>query len=178
MSNIVVRPERPADRAAIFQVNSLAFDREDEGKLVDAIRSGTASRLSLVAGQGGMIVGHIFFSPVTITGAAGGVDACGLGPMAVLPDHQRQGIGTALIRAGLDAARAAGHDAVVVLGHPGYYSRFGFVPAHTKNLACEFEAPPEEFMVLELRAGALDPVTREDRGNGGIVKYLPEFSEI
>ena len=178
MSDVTIRSERPTDRAAVFQVNRLAFGREDEGKLVDAIRSGTAPRLSLVAEQGGIIVGHIFFSPVTIPGARGTVAACGLGPMAVLPTHQRRGIGTALVRAGLDAARAAGHDAVVVMGHPEYYPRFGFVPAHAKGLTCEFGAPPEAFMVLELRAGALAPVPAGDRGCGSIVRYLPEFSGV
>ncbi len=178
MSDTAIRSERPADRPAVFEVNRLAFDREDEGKLVDAIRAGPAPHLSLVAERDDRIIGHIFFSPVTISGARGPVAACGLGPMAVLPTHQRQGVGSALVRAGLEAARAAGHGAVVVLGHPEYYPRFGFVPAHSKGLVCEFEAPPEAFMVLELRAGALDPAPGMSRGSGDIVKYLAEFSGV
>jgi putative acetyltransferase len=90
--------------------------------------------------------------------------------MAVLPECQRQGVGSQLVRAGLDSCRASRHDAIVVIGHPEFYPRFGFVPAVTKGLRCEFDVPPEVFMVLELRTGALDSSA------GGFVKYRPEFS--
>jgi putative acetyltransferase len=90
--------------------------------------------------------------------------------MAVLPACQRQGIGGRLVRARLEGCRNLGHEIVVVLGHPTYYPRFGFLPAGPKGMSCEFEVPEEAFMVLELRAGAVV-------GRGGVVKFQPEFSE-
>ncbi len=90
--------------------------------------------------------------------------------IAVLPEYQRQGIGGQIIRAGLEECRKLGHAIVVVLGHPTYYPRFGFVPTKLKGISCEFEAPAEAFMVLEIREGAL-------AGRGGIVRFQPEFKE-
>jgi putative acetyltransferase len=117
------------------------------------------------------VVGHIFFSPVEIDDAGAGVRAAGLGPMAVMPGRQRQGVGSRLIRAGLDACRQAGFDVVVVIGHPTYYPRFGFVPAARRGLRYEEEVPEDAFMLLELRAGSLGD-------GGGVVRYLPEFGEV
>jgi putative acetyltransferase len=91
--------------------------------------------------------------------------------MAVLPEHQRRGVGSLLVRAGLEECRRAGHGCVVVLGHPEYYPRFGFVPASRHGLAWEHSAPDEAFMVLALRDGALD-------GLGGVVRYAPEFGAV
>jgi len=93
-----------------------------------------------------------------------------LTPMAVLPAHQRKGIGSQLVRVGLEACHRLGHDIVVVLGHPSYYPRFGFVPAKQRGIDCEFEVPDEAWMVLELREGVL-------AGRSGTVKYRPEFQE-
>jgi putative acetyltransferase len=92
----------------------------------------------------------------------------GLAPVAVLPDYQRQGIGTLLIREGLKECVRSGFQAVVVLGHPDFYPRFGFIPASRKNLGCEYDVPDEVFMVLELESGALQDC-------GGTVKYRSEF---
>jgi len=91
----------------------------------------------------------------------------GLAPAAVLPAHQGRGIGSALIRRGLEQCRSAGYGAVVVLGEPRYYSRFGFSRAAGRGLSNEYGAH-DEFMVMELRAGALD-------GISGLVRYAPEF---
>jgi putative acetyltransferase len=143
---------------------------------VDALRARGQAMLSLVAVEAPEVVGHILFSPVTIEpvgepageSSAGRVTALGLGPMAVLPTRQRQGIGSLLVRTGLEACRAAGHGCVVVLGHPEYYPRFGFAPASRYGVRWEHPAPDEAFMLLELRAGALG-------GRGGIVRYQPEF---
>jgi putative acetyltransferase len=128
--------------------------------------------LSLVAERGGEVVGHILFSPVRIDSGGESVAAVGLAPMAVLPAQQRTGIGSALVRTGLAECRRAGHGSVVVLGHPAYYPRFGFVPASRHGLAWEHPAPDEAFMVLPLRANGIPA------GGGGLVRYAPEFGQI
>lgn len=164
----VVRTERSSDAKAVWTINERAFGRPDEAALVDALRE-TPGAISLVAVIEDRVVGHILFTPVRIDGPSGPISAAGLAPMAVLPAHQRQGIGSALVRAGLDACRRHGYKAVVVLGHPTFYPRFGFTPAAAMGLTCEWPAPPEAFMALELDAGALAGAT-------GVVRYRPEFS--
>jgi putative acetyltransferase len=171
MADVVrIRPERPGDASALRRVNERAFAQAAEADLVDALREAGALTLSLVAEVQGAIVGHIAFSPVRISGPAAERAAVGLAPMAVLPEHQRRGIGSRLVRAGLEALRDAGHGAVVVLGHPHYYPRFGFAPASRWGLRWERDCPDEAFMALELRAGALE-------GAGGVVRFRPEFDE-
>jgi len=167
----VIRAERPADHAAIRRVNTLAFGRPHEGALVDGLRRAAEPYISLVAKVDGQVVGHIFFSPVTIESAEGECAAFGLGPLAVLPEYQRQGIGSQLVQQGLEACARIGQTVVVVLGHPQFYPRFGFVPAHTRELHCEYAVPDEDFMVVELVPGAL-------QGRTGRVKYLPEFAQV
>jgi putative acetyltransferase len=162
---VVVRAEEPRDSEQVRTVNEQAFGRPDEASLVDALR-GLPHSISLVASAGERIVGHIFFTPLQVEGSPKEVIAVGLGPMAVLPEFQRQGVGSQLVRAGLDSCRMSHTDAVVVIGHPEFYPRFGFVPAISKGLQCEFDVPPEVFMVLELRTGSL---------SGGFVKYHPGF---
>ena len=127
---VEVRPETPADVEAIRRVNAAAFGRPDEGRVVDALREHAALCVSLVAVEGGRVSGHIAFSLATLGEAAAGAPSRLSGPMAVMPDRQRLGIGSALhVRAGLDACRRLGHNVVVVLGHPAFYPRFGFVTA-------------------------------------------------
>jgi putative acetyltransferase len=167
MMNITVRPEEPADEAAVRETNEEAFGTPLEAGLVDALR-GSPDSISLVATIDNRVVGHILFTPVTIEPAAN-VRLAGLAPMSVRPMHQRQGVGGRLIDAGLEECRRQGFAAVVLVGHPEYYPRFGFVPAHTYGLECEFPVPQDAFMVRELEAGALG-------GVGGIVRYRPEFA--
>ena len=164
---IEIRAERPADADAVRLVNELAFGRPDEARLVEALRD-VLGRLSLVALADGMLTGHILFTPVHIERQDPSRTFAGLAPMAVLPAHQRKGVGSALVREGLAGCREAGYDAVVVVGHPEYYPRFGFVPAHTRGLRYEHPAPAEAFMVVELVRGALD-------GASGVMRYRPEF---
>lgn len=168
MTMETIRRERPGDEPGIRHVNELAFERTAEADLVDLLREQADPYLSLVAEDAGEIVGHICFTPVTIEGEQAGA---GLAPMAVLPGHQSRGIGSRLIRAGLEECRRLGLDLVVVLGHEAYYPRFGFTPAHERGLRCEYDAPLPAFMALELRAGALG-------ARRGLVRYHPAFAAV
>jgi putative acetyltransferase len=167
---LTIRKETPEDIDSIRYINEQAFSQKDEAELIDKLRNCGLVTLSLVAVQAGQIVGHILFSPVTVESEYSSFEAIALGPMAVLPEHQRKGIGSHLVRVGLEECRRLGHEIVVVLGHPDYYPRFGFIPGRTKGIDCEFEAPDEAWMVLELWEGAL-------AGRSGTVKYQPEFHE-
>lgn len=168
---ITIRPELPEDFATVFAINQRAFGRPEEAQLVEELRRVANPQISLVAVRDAQVVGHIFFSPVTIEGQHSSIQALGLAPMAVIPELQNQGVGSLLVREGLNVARRTGRNIVVVLGHPEYYPRFGFEIASHKGLRCEFPAPDEAFMVTELTTNAL-------RGVSGIVKYLPEFSRV
>jgi putative acetyltransferase len=166
---LTVRDEQPADLAAIRAVNDAAFDQPLEGRIVDALRAHGAARLSLVAEVEGRVVGHILFSPVvTAATSPGRVVPSGLGPMAVVPEQQRRGIGAALIDAGLTRLRAEGCPFIVVLGHHEYYTRFGFVPASRHGLRCEWDVPDESFMVHVLDSASTTAAA-------GLVQYRPEF---
>ena len=166
----IIRTEKPEDEVAIRHVNEEAFGQKAEAEIVDKLRNRNVVALSLVAAQADQVVGHILFSPVTVETELSSFEAIALAPMAVLPAYQRKGIGSQLIRAGLKECRRLGHEILVVLGHPDYYPRFGFIPAKAKGIACEFEVPEEAWMILELRKGAL-------AGRRGVVKFQPEFSE-
>ena len=164
---IGVRAETPGDRAAIRGVVEAAFGRPDEAALVDALRDAGSPHVSLVAEEGGTVLGHVLFSPVTLESCED-LLAFGLAPLSVLPEHQRLGIGSRLVVEGMQECRRSGIGAVFVLGDPAYYRRFGFAPAVGWGLRCEFAAPDEAFMAAELRRGALD-------GARGLVRYRPEF---
>lgn len=159
----MIRAESPADVAAVRTVHRAAFATDTEARLVETIRANGNDRVSLVAEAQGRIVGHVLFSPVDVEGNEG----IGLAPVAVLPDFQGQGIGAALIEAGIAACRELGVKFVVVLGAPRYYRRFGFRPTHLGN---EYGAG-EEFMALDLAPHATAALH-------GVVKYGKEFSEL
>jgi putative acetyltransferase len=169
--SIVVRPERSADHGAVDRVHALAFGGRTEADLVARLRAGGKAVVSLVADEAGRVAGHILFSPVGIRGPDAGCDALGLAPMAVRPDRQRRGVGSALVRQGLEACRQLGHSRIVVLGHPGYYPRFGFVPASRFGLRSEYDVPDEAFMALALSPGAFC-------GCAGTAVYEPEFAGL
>lgn len=156
MTGIRIRPEDPQDLAAIEAVHLAAFGRADEGRLVDELRAGEYALVSLVAVLEGRVAGHILFSRMWIESPSGRVDAVALAPVAVLPEHQRKGIGGRLIESGLELVRDLGEVIVIVLGHPEYYPRFGFSSEKASMLESPF--PPEAYMAMELRAGALEGI--------------------
>ena len=163
---IEIREERLDDIAAIREVNKRAFGQGQEANIVDALRSNGAALLSLVATLNGQVVGHIMYSPISVgdnvTGAA-------LAPMAVLPEHQREGIGSKLIEAGTQKLKEAGYPFIIVLGHANYYPRFGFKPAGDFGIKCEWDVPDEVFMLLVLNQSKMQDVS-------GLAKYRHEFS--
>jgi putative acetyltransferase len=166
---IEIRNETATDYAAIREVNEQAFGGTAEAQLVDLLRATKKAVVSLVALNQGHVVGHILFSPVTVTQTAESFRGVGLAPMSVLPEFQNHGIGTRLVREGLEACRQKGYDAAVVLGHTKYYPRFGFSRAKDCGLDNEYNEL-DSFMVLELKEGVLQTI-------GGLVKYAPEFNE-
>jgi putative acetyltransferase len=167
---LIIRTEQPADIDAIWRVNAEAFGRDEEANLVNALRDAGIPYLSLVAEDAGEIVGHILFTPMEWVGVESDVRLACLGPLAVATGRQRQGVGGRLMRAGLEACRAAGYDVVVLVGHPEYYPRFGFMPAYNCGLALEFDVPPAAFMLAELQEGAL-------QGQRGTVRFHPAFGD-
>jgi putative acetyltransferase len=166
---VTIRPEESQDRHAVRHVNETAFCGSTEANLVEALHRERAAAVALVAEVDAEIVGHILFSPVAVEPATT-KHLVALAPMAVAPQFQRRGIGTLLVREGLARCLAAGTDAVVVLGHPEYYPRFGFRPAHELGLHCEYDVPPDVFMALELLPDALQHLK-------GLVRYHRAFSE-
>ncbi len=167
MDNVFVREEGPDDVAAIREVQQRAFNQAQEGDLVDALRANGAVLLSLVAIAARRIVGHVMYSPVSVGNASGAA----LGPMAVLPEHQRLGIGRALIEEGHRRLEESRCPFVVVVGYPDYYPRFGFRPASEHGITCEWNVPDDVFMLL-----VLDPSRM--RGVTGLAKYREEFASV
>jgi putative acetyltransferase len=170
-----IRPEKTADVAAIAEVIraafTVAFGKAPEADLVNALREHGKSVVSLVAELDGKIVGHILFSEITIEDNPRQIKAIGLAPLAVAPTSQRRGIGAQLTDVGIAACRAAGYEAMFVLGHPEYYPRFGFQPASRWGIKSEYDVRDEHFMALELTENALADCS-------GIARYQPEFNEL
>ncbi len=168
--NLVIRPEEPKDYAAVHIVNATAFETPAEANLVEVLRKEAHSYLSIVADEDGEIVGHIMFSPVTLAGHTD-LKIMGLGPVAVVPEKQGKGIGSALVNARLERCKQLDYGAVVVLGHKGYYPRFGFTPSVGYSIGCEYDVPPEVFMLVELVPGYL-------QGAKGIIQYHAAFNDM
>jgi putative acetyltransferase len=165
-----IRPETPADVLGIRNVEERAFQRPTEADLVDLVRTRGKDSLSMVAVRSGSVTGHILFTPVTLEPHTDSLRGLGIGPLAVLPECQKTGIGSRLMHAGLELCQAQGYDFIVLLGAPCYYSRFGFKPAREYGLSSDY-GDGDEFQLLELRPGALT-------GAFGKVKYIPEFKEL
>ncbi|MCK5566487.1 MAG: N-acetyltransferase [Actinomycetia bacterium] len=169
--NILIRKEEEKDYKNIYEVNRLAFEQENESKLIEKIRVGSnfIPDLSLVADINNRIVGHILFSKIKIIGNSI-FETLALAPMAVLPELQKRGIGSNLINRGMEKAKELGFDSIIVLGHKDYYPRFGFKRASKWNIKCCFEVPDEVFMAVELINGAL-------KGKEGTIEYPDEFMD-
>ena len=165
---VEIRAERQRDRPAVFELNRAAFPTDAEARLVDTLRSSDCGYLSLVAVDGRKILGHILFTPVTLSDRPDR-SLMGLAPMAVLPECQRNGIGSRLVHAGLERCSQAGTGAVAVLGHAEYYPRFGVAPSSRWRIDCEFDVPEEAFMIKELEPGYL-------HDSRGTIHYHPAFS--
>ncbi len=165
---IRIRDERPDDRARVFVLQEAAFGRENEARLVEALRVAARPQLSLVAERDARVVGHVFVSPVTVERDPA-LPAGGLGPVGVDPAEQGRGVGSALVRAALARAPGLGWRAVFLLGNPAYYSRFGFSLAAPRGLHYRSEVFDAAFQVVELSSGALD-------GRAGLVHFDPAFA--
>jgi len=166
---IVIRTEENKDCEAVYQLNMAAFDNGPEAALVDKLRTSCEDYHSIVALEGDLIVGHILFTPVFVDGVS--TIGMGLAPMAVLPSHQRKGIGSQLVSFGLDILRKSACPFVVVLGHPEYYPRFGFELASNHGLASQWEGVPDEAFMVIIFDNAASPKA------GGIARYRNEFDE-
>lgn len=167
---LTIRPETSQDIALVHYLNQQAFGRRQEADLVDKLRKRGLLTTSLVAVQDGQVIGHIAFSPVVVESEPSNWEATVLGPLAVLPEFQRKGIGSKLVYSGLDECRRLGHMIVVLAGHPEYYPRFGFVSAKARGIECEVEVPDEAWMIKELQEDAL-------AGRQGKVIFQKEFRE-
>ncbi len=148
-----IKAARRSDLRAIIAIHDAAFGTPDEGRLVADLMAADLDAISLVASNDAELLGHILFSPLLVEVEGEAIAALALAPLAVMPGRQDQGVGTALMDAGLAQARAEGWEAVIVLGHPEYYSRFGFSAAAAQGFAAPFDGPA--FMALELRESAL-----------------------
>ena len=167
-----IRPEEPDDQPQVRAVNEAAFGRPEEAGIVDRLRFSCPEAISLVADDGGEVVGHIIFTVAFAESPKGKLWGRGLAVMAVLPERQRQGIGSRLVERGLDLLREEKCPFVIVVGHPEYYPRFGFTPASRHNLTCQWtEVPDDAFMVVVFDQGAM-------QGVSGIATYRDdEFSQ-
>jgi putative acetyltransferase len=167
-----IRNERPDDIKGIWKINSEAFESELEAKLVNTLRNSDTPYVSLVYEENNELMGHILFTRVELAGDTSGLRIMGLGPMAVAPKFQTKGIGSSLVKVGIQHLKSEGYDAIVVLGHPNYYPRFGFEDASKYGIESQWEeVPGEAFMVLELKNKGL-------KGKQGTIKFNEAFSSV
>lgn len=166
MTHVVL--EKPGQRAQVLALNRLAFAGEEEARIIAALTRDDLAVLSLVVTEGEKVTGHILFSRLEVEVDGRPVKAVALAPMAVLPDHQNKGIGSALVKRGVDLLAARGFEAVLVVGHTEFYPRFGFSAEAVRHIACPFQGL-DAFMGLELKPGAL-------AGESGTCRYPAAFA--
>lgn len=168
---LTIRSEKPEDVPSVHTVNEQAFEQPSEADLVDKLRQSCPEALSFVADDEGNVVGHILFTPAVIESSDKSIQGMGLAPMAVSPERQREGIGSRLVKHGLEVLRDRSCPFVIVLGHPNYYPRFRFEPASKYDIACQWEGVPDEaFMILVLDQTVMKGIT-------GVARYREEFGE-
>ena len=169
----IISQECPDDINGIREGNLAAFTGPGEASLVEGLRQACSNFVSLVAKIGCQVVGHILFTPVRIETPAGDcIEGMGLGPMAVLPEYQNKGIGSALCKTGLKTIEQRGVSYVVVLGHPSYYPRFGFKPASAYGITCAYQdVPNDAFMMRVFDSAVLSGVQ-------GVAHYRKEFDQV
>ena len=166
---ITIRTEQPDDIPSLHAINEVAFGQPAEADIVDSLRAACPDVVSLVAVEENRIVGHIFFSPVMASAGDLATKGMGLAPVAVVPDRQLQGIGSQLVRAGIEALREIDCPFIILVGHPDYYPRFGFVPGSRFGLKCQWDRIPDEaFLVLVLDDAVVPHLS-------GTVAYREEF---
>ncbi len=172
-ARVRIRKETESDFGKVKELLDQAFGQAGEGKLVEKLRENPEfiPELSLVAEFNKEVVGYILFFPIRIKSDKKELRSLALAPMAVLPRHQRSGVGKRLVTEGLARAKEFGHRSVVVLGHPQYYPRFGFMPASRWKIKAPFEVPDDAFLALEMGEGGLGK-------SGGLVEYPAEFSGL
>jgi putative acetyltransferase len=170
---VEIRLERDTDHDAIFQLTKLAFGRDIEAKLMELLIKNNIyqKELSLVAINDDEILGHILFTRISIEPKQENFNAVILGPLAVKPDSQRLGIGSKLIIKGIEVCKSQGYNSILVIGHPKYYPRFGFISASKNGLKSPLPVPDEAFMILELVPKSLKDVK-------GKIIFPTEFFEI
>jgi predicted N-acetyltransferase YhbS len=171
--NIIIRSEQTKDYKEITLLNDLAFNQPNEGKLVEKLREDKnfITELSIVAVYYNKVVGHILFFPIQINSGFQKHTTLALAPMSVLPEFQKKGIGKKLVRAGLIKSKELAFDSVIVLGHSGYYPKFGFFPASKFGIKAPFEVPDNVFFAIELKENSL-------AGKSGIVDYPKVYMEV
>ena len=177
--NLQIRPEQKEDHRSVFELITHAFAAEaysdqTEQFLVERLRKSEAfiPELSLVGEYGGELRGYILLSRIHILAHKKQIPSLALAPVAVHPDYQGVGLGGQLIRHAHNSATRLGHRSVILLGHPGYYPRFGYRPLHEFNLELPFDAPPEACMALELVKGSLAEVS------GKVIYPAAFFEEV
>ena len=173
VSELILRGERDTDFNDIYEINKHAFGREDEAKLINTLRKtrNYVKGFSIVALQDDKIVGHAIFTHAAIMNRGKRFNCLALGPMAVLPELQRKGIGTKLVEEGILRAKENNFKTIIVIGHSDYYPKFGFIKASEKKITTRFKVPEENFMVLELNTNAL-------KGISGLAEYAKEFANL
>jgi putative acetyltransferase len=172
---IIIREERKADIDAVFKINSEAFERNNESRLVDSLRRNPdvfVKELSLVADLEGEVIGHILFTKIGIESDSKlQKGLLSLAPMSVLPHHQREGVGSLLVKTGIEIAKKLKYKGIIVLGHPEYYPRFGFKEAKLWDIYPPFQVNSNVFMCMELQENSLLNIR-------GKVVYPKEFESV
>lgn len=168
-----IQEETEQDLQGIRLVHRLAFQRDDEAEVVDRLRENCPVFISLVAKIGDKVIGHVLFTPARLIQNQGwSIEGLGLAPLAVLPEYQKQGVGTGLCVEGLTRAALSEFPFVVVLGDSAYYPRFGFKKASTFGIRCAYEDVPDEaFMIKILKPKIMTDVE-------GVVYYRQEFDSV